>query len=103
MKTEHIAAAISGTLAAGMVAAVIMMPPLTSPTGQLPEETMTYKTAAAQIDGGDYCRTNLTGVDCGCFAYRTDLVLNSNRIYIQGHSYLDKWTLALIQAKESCS
>ncbi|QRF65726.1 hypothetical protein [Ponticoccus alexandrii] len=81
------------------VGAVQFLPPLTAY-----EAPMGRKDAQgrARLDELSYCRANLPGVDCGCFAQKAMQVMAQDSARVRGWSYTDRWDLALSQAADSC-
>lgn len=84
----------------GLVVGVQAFPPLTE--GGLARTVDPYIAASAPKDPAAYCRQNLSGVDCACFAAKAGEVLSKPHEPIQGFSYADRWQLARGQAGESC-
>lgn len=84
----------------GLVAGVQLFPPLTQ--GGLPRTVHPVIAASAPEDPSAYCRANLDGVDCACFAQKSSEVLLAPHEPIQGFSYTDRWDLARVQAGSTC-
>lgn len=99
MATETTAALVILLSAGTLVAAVQLLPPLTSY-----EPPVNQKNRAGEfvVDEYAYCRANLPGMDCGCFAERAVQVMEEDSPKVQGWSYADKWDLALTQAGDTC-
>ncbi len=85
---------------AGLVAGVQAFPPLTE--GGLSRTVHPFIAASAPEDPAAFCRKNLSGVNCACFAAKAGEVLSKPHEPIQGLSYSDRWELARGQAGESC-
>ncbi|MGP6088013.1 hypothetical protein [Antarctobacter jejuensis] len=85
---------------AGLVAGVQAFPPLTE--GGLARSVHPVVASGAAADPAAYCRENLSGVNCACFAQKAGEVLSKPYDPIQGLSYADRWDLARGQAGDSC-
>ncbi|MBV6636178.1 MAG: hypothetical protein KI788_09765 [Mameliella sp.] len=94
------AATVLATVAL-LVVGVNQLPPLTE--GGLPRSgPPPFGAASAPADPVGWCRANLPGVDCGCFAQKADKVMNARHEPLQGVAYVNRWDLALAQADKGC-
>lgn len=84
-----------------LVAGVSTLPPLTQ-GGLTRSGPPPYGAASAPADPAAFCRANMTGVNCACFAQKTAEVMNAPHKPVRGLVYADRWDLARAQAGESC-
>ncbi|MBV7393934.1 hypothetical protein [Mameliella sediminis] len=84
-----------------LVAGVNRLPPLTQ--GGLPRTgSPPPGLATAPADPALWCRSNLTDVDCACFAQKAGEVMSTAHEPVQGMAYANRWDLARAQAGQSC-
>lgn len=82
-----------------VVGAIQFLPPLTASEAPISRQT---EQGRITTDEHAYCRTNLPGVDCTCFAQKAVQVMSQDNTRVRGWSYADRWDLALAQAAPAC-
>ncbi|CUH76035.1 hypothetical protein [Tropicibacter naphthalenivorans] len=102
MKSTTVASFFVLIISASLVAGIQLLPPLTAPGG-LPVINLAARPPSARVNEMAYCKANLPGIDCGCFAHHAGTVLNEPRATVIGTSYKNRWDLARFQGIESCS
>lgn len=93
---------VSGSLAviAILVSGIQLLPPLTE--GGLPRSVPPYGAESAPDDPEAWCRANLPGVNCACFAQKAGEVMSEPHEPIPGMAYANRWELARTQAGDGC-
>ena len=103
MKAEYITSCGILVASALLLVAVNRVPPLTEPSGPFYQIQPARYLPQDAVSGRSFCEETLTGVDCGCFAYRAALVLDASKRPLAGVTYENPWQLALEQASASCA
>lgn len=87
---------------AGAVSALLVgfnLPPLTEDADAGPRGAAHQASFQAEAS---FCRSNLPGMNCICFAEKSGFVLSEPQGDMRGWAYVDKQTLARTQGTASC-
>lgn len=88
-----------GLGAVALAALVFAFPPIISREGG--RDQSSAERAVAK-DQQAYCRENMQGVNCACFAGKATHILTQDQPEITGFTYMDRDTLARGQASRRC-